>query len=152
MAKEYKFKINGHEYEVAVNSVEGGMAKVSVNGTMYEVEVQSNTLIKPRPAKPVAVAPATYSATAPVSPAKIDQSVSAAGGNSASALKSPLPGVILDVKVREGDTVKAGQLLMILEAMKMENNIDAHQAGVVKSINKRQGDSVLEGDVLLTIE
>ncbi len=150
MAKEYKFKINGHEYEVAVGSVEGGVAKVSVNGTDYEVEVQSNTLIKPRPAKPVAVAPAVYSATAPVSPAKIDQSAPSAGA--ASALKSPLPGVILDVKVREGDTVKAGQLLMVLEAMKMENNIDAHQAGVVKSINKRQGDSVLEGDVLLTIE
>jgi biotin carboxyl carrier protein len=151
MAKDYKFKINGHEYEVAVNSVEGGVAKVTVNGTDYQVEVQSNTLIKPRPAKPVHVAPATYSATAPVSPAKIDQSAPAAGG-SASPLKSPLPGVILEVKVREGDAVKAGQLLMILEAMKMENNIDAHQAGVVKSIVKRQGDSVLEGDVLLTIE
>ncbi len=150
MAKEYKFKINGHEYEVAVGSVESGVAKVTVNGTDYEVEVQSNTLIKPRPAKPVAVAPAVYSATAPVSPAKINQAAPAAGA--ASALKSPLPGVILDVKVREGDTVKAGQLLMVLEAMKMENNIDAHQAGVIKSINKRQGDSVLEGDVLLTIE
>jgi biotin carboxyl carrier protein len=67
-------------------------------------------------------------------------------------LKSPLPGVILEVKVREGDAVKAGQLLMVLEAMKMENNIDSHKAGVVKSIVKRQGDSVLEGDVLLTIE
>jgi biotin carboxyl carrier protein len=149
MAKDYKFKINGHEYEVAVNSVEGGVAKVTVNGTDYQVEVQSNTLIKPRPAKPVHVAPATYSATAPVSPAKIDQTAPA---GSASPLKSPLPGVILEVKVREGDAVKAGQLLMILEAMKMENNIDAHQAGVVKSIVKRQGDSVLEGDVLLTIE
>jgi biotin carboxyl carrier protein len=149
MAKDYKFKINGHEYEVAVNSVEGGVAKVTVNGTDYQVEVQSNTLIKPRPAKPVHVAPATYSATAPVSPAKIDQTAPA---GSASPLKSPLPGVILEVKVREGETVKAGQLLMILEAMKMENNIDAHQAGVVKSIVKRQGDSVLEGDVLLTIE
>ncbi len=151
MAKEYKFKINGHQYEVAVGSVEGGVAKVSVNGTDYQVEVESNTLIKPRPAKPVAVAPATYSATAPVTPAKINQAVPAAGG-SASALRSPLPGVILDVKVREGDSVKAGQLLMVLEAMKMENNIDAHQAGVIKSIDKRQGDSVLEGDVLLTIE
>jgi biotin carboxyl carrier protein len=148
MAKEYKIKINGNEYEVAVGSVEAGLAKVSVNGTQYEVEVESNTLLKPHPAKPAAVAPATYSATAPVTPAKIDQSAPATG---ASPLKSPLPGVILDVKVREGDTVKAGQLLMVLEAMKMENNIDAHQSGVVKSISKRQGDSVLEGDVLLTI-
>jgi biotin carboxyl carrier protein len=149
MAKEYKFKINGHEYEVSVASVEAGVAKVTVNGTLYEVEVQSNTLLKPQPPKPAAVSPATYSATAPVSPAKIDQSAPA---GSASPLKSPLPGVILEVKVREGDAVKAGQLMMVLEAMKMENNIDAHKAGVVKSINKRQGDSVLEGDVLLTIE
>ncbi len=147
MAKEYKFKINGHEYEVNVGSVEGGIAKVAVNGTQYEVEVESNTLIKPRPAKPVAVAPATYSATAPVTPAKINQTPSGA-----SPLRSPLPGVILEVKAKEGDTVKAGQLLMVLEAMKMENNIDAHKAGVIKSIDKRQGDSVLEGDVLLTIE
>jgi biotin carboxyl carrier protein len=149
MAKEYKLKINGNEYEVAVGSVEGGVAKVTVNGTPYEVEVQSNTLLKPTPPKPAAVSPATYSATAPVSPAKIDQTAPA---GSASPLKSPLPGVILEVKVKEGDTVKAGQLLMVLEAMKMENTIDAHQAGVVRSINKRQGDSVLEGDVLLTIE
>jgi biotin carboxyl carrier protein len=150
MAKDYKFKINGHEYEVAVGSVEGGVAKVAVNGTNYEVHVQSNTLIKPTPAPRPQVAPATYSATAPVTPAKIDQSAGAAGAGS--ALKSPLPGVILDVKVKEGDAVKAGQVLMVLEAMKMENNIDAHTSGTVKSIAKRQGDSVLEGDVLLTIE
>ncbi len=150
MAKEYKFKINGHDYEVAVGSVESGLAKVSVNGTPYEIEVQSNTLLKPKPAPTAHVAPATYSATAPVTPAKIEQKTAPAGG--ASPLKSPLPGVILEVKVREGDAVKAGQLLMILEAMKMENNIDAHKAGVVKRIEKRQGDSVLEGDVLLTIE
>ncbi len=149
MAKEYKFKINGHEYEVAVGSVENGVANVTVNGTRYEVEVQSNTLIKPRPAKTAHVAPATYSTTAPVTPAKIDQSAPA---GSASPLKSPLPGVILEVKAREGDTVKAGQLLMVLEAMKMENNIDANKSGVIKQIIKRQGDSVLEGDALLIIE
>lgn len=149
--KEYKFKINGHEYAVAVDSVENGVAKVAVNGTNYEVEVQSNTLMKPKPAKPVQVAPATYSATPTVTPAKIDQSAPA-GAGAASPLKSPLPGVILDVKVNVGDTVKEGQLIMILEAMKMENNIDAHKSGVIKSINKRQGDSVLEGDVLVTIE
>ncbi len=149
--KEYKFKINGNEYEVAVDSVENGVAKVSVNGTKYEVEVQSNTLMKPKPAKPVQVAPATYSAAPAVTPAKIVQAAPS-GGGSATPLKSPLPGVILDVKVREGETVKEGQLLMILEAMKMENNIDAHKSGVIKRIEKRQGDSVLESDVLLTIE
>ena len=70
----------------------------------------------------------------------------------AGAIKSPLPGVILDVLVREGDSVKVGQKLLILEAMKMENNIDSDKEGVVKSIAVRKGDSVLEGDVLITIE
>jgi biotin carboxyl carrier protein len=149
--KEYKFKINGHEYAVAVENIENGVAKVAVNGNSYEVEVQSNTLLKPGPAKPVAVAPASYSNTPAVTPAKINQSAPA-GGGSASPLKSPLPGVVLEVKVREGDAVKAGQLVMILEAMKMENNIDAHKDGVIKRIEKRQGDSVLEGDTLITIE
>ena len=60
--------------------------------------------------------------------------------------------MILDVKVSEGDTVKDGQTVMILEAMKMENNIDALKGGVIKKIIKRTGDSVMEGDVLLTIE
>lgn len=148
--KEYKFKINGHEYEVAVSSVENGTAKVSVNGTDYEVEVQSNTLMKPKPAKPVQVPPATYTTTPTITPAKIDQSAPA--GGAASPLKSPLPGVILEVKVREGVEVREGQLVMVLEAMKMENNIDAHKTGVIRKIEKGQGESVLEGEVLLTIE
>ena len=66
-------------------------------------------------------------------------------------VKSPLPGVVLDVLVKEGDVVKVGQKLMILEAMKMENNIESDRDGVVKSIVARKGDSVLEGDVLITI-
>jgi hypothetical protein len=78
--KEYKFKINGHEYAVAVENVENGVAKVAVNGNSYEVEVQSNTLLKPGPAKPVAVAPASYSATPAVTPAKINQAAPAGGG------------------------------------------------------------------------
>ena len=107
-------------------------------------------LSAPKAVKPVHVAPATYQATPQSAPKKVESAPSA-GGN-AVPLKSPLPGVILDVTVREGDTVKEGQLVMVLEAMKMENNIDAHKSGVVKSIVKRQGDSVLEGDTLIIIE
>ncbi len=69
----------------------------------------------------------------------------------AGAIKSPLPGTILDVMVREGDTVKAGQRLLLLEAMKMENNIDSDRDGTVQSISVRKGDAVLEGDVLITL-
>ena len=72
-------------------------------------------------------------------------------GGSATPLKSQLPGVIFDIKVREGDVVKAGQTVMILEAMKMENNIEADRDGVIEQIKAQRGDSVLEGDVLLTI-
>ncbi len=60
--------------------------------------------------------------------------------------------MVLDVFVKEGDAVKTGQRLMLLEAMKMENNIESDKDGVVKSIVARKGDSVLEGDVLITIE
>jgi biotin carboxyl carrier protein len=147
--KEYKFKINGNDYRVAVDSIENGMAKVLVNGTPYEVEIEGQ-LSTPQAVKPVQVSPATYQATPQAAPTKVNPSPAVPTGQT--PLKSPLPGVILDVKVREGDTVKEGQCLMILEAMKMENNIDAPKSGVVKQIVKRQGDSVLEGDTLLIIE
>ena len=68
------------------------------------------------------------------------------------AVKSPLPGVILDIKVKEGDTVKRGQTIIILEAMKMENNINANKDGKVAEIKVNKGDSVLEGTDLVIIE
>lgn len=149
--KEYKFKINGNAYKVTIDKVENGVADVSVNGTDYKVELEDNGGVKPM-MKP-AVSPATYQAR----PAQPVASVPAAAPSGQASgeeyqLKSPLPGVILDVKVSEGDTVKDGQTVMILEAMKMENNIDALKGGVIKKIIKRTGDSVMEGDVLLTIE
>lgn len=147
--KEYKFKINGNAYQVAVSKVEDGAATVSVNGTLYTVELEGEAE-GPKPVKPVHVSPATYQATPQAAPAKVSAPAAAAG--SETSIKSPLPGVILDVKVKEGDSVKEGQTLMILEAMKMENNIDANKAGVVKRIIKRTGDSIMEGDVLITIE
>lgn len=147
--KEFKFKINGNDYKVAVATVENGVAKVSVNGTDYNVELDED-IRSPKPVKPVQVAPATYQATPQAAPVKVS-APSPASGN-ASPLNSPLPGVVLECRVREGDTVKDGQTIMILEAMKMENNIDAHKSGVVKKLNVGQGDSVLEGDTLLIIE
>lgn len=69
-----------------------------------------------------------------------------------SGIKSPLPGVILNIKVNVGDTVKKGDTIIILEAMKMENSIKADRDGKVTEINVKQGESVLEGTVLVTIE
>lgn len=142
--KEYNLKINGTEYNVYIKSVKDNVASLTVNGAEYEVEVEG---IKTAPTKVVnkAIQTPTMQSQEPVV-----KPVSSSG--SAAALKSPLPGVILDVLVREGDTVKAGQTLMILEAMKMENNIEADRDGVIEKINSRKGDSVLEGDVLLTIK
>ena len=143
--KEHKFKINGNDYSVAINSIDDNVADVTVNGTNYSVEVEG-MVSKPKTPKLVRTV-AVPSTDAHPAVAKTAKPSTGAG-----AIKSPLPGVILDVLVREGDSVKVGQKLLILEAMKMENNIDSDKEGVVKSIAVRKGDSVLEGDVLITIE
>lgn len=147
--KEYKLTINGNDYNVAVNDVNNGAANVVVNGVAYRVGID-HVEAGPRTPKSVEISRATYQSPPPAVHAKVHTAPSATAN--ASPLKSPLPGIILGVRVGEGDTVKEGQTVMILEAMKMENNIDAHKSGVVRKISKQQGDPVLEGDELLIIE
>ena len=140
--KTYKFKINGNGYEVAINSVEGQTASVTVNGTPYTVELEEAPAAAPVQAAPVQAAPVavqTPAASAPV----------ATGAGK--AVTSPLPGVIIAIKVNVGDTVKAGQEVAVLEAMKMENSIEATHDGTVTAINVTKGDSVLEGAPIVTI-
>lgn len=141
--KDYKYIINGNEYKVTVGEIEGNIANVEVNGTAYKVEMPEK-VEAPKPVVRPAARPAAAPAAAPAARP-------AAGGGKA-AVKSPLPGVILDVKVNVGDTVKRGQTVLILEAMKMENNINADKDGKVTAINVKQGDSVLEGTDLVVIE
>lgn len=145
--KEYKIKINGSEYTVGIKDVENNKASVSVNGLEYCVEIEG-AQNKPKAPKivpqPQPAQVAQVSAPAAQRPAP--------EGAAGSAVKSPLPGVILSVNVRVGDTVAVGHKLLVLEAMKMENSIESTFAGVVKSVNKSQGDSVLEGEVLVVIE
>lgn len=141
--REYKLKIHGTDYDVHVLSVKDGIASLTVNGTPYEVEVEG---LKTQPTKVVNLGVQTPEMQSEQPVAKPASAPGAAVG-----LKSPLPGVIIDVKVQEGDNVKAGQTLVVLEAMKMENNIEADRDGVIHTIRARRGDSVLEGDVLLTI-
>ncbi len=158
--KEYKYSINGNEYTVAVIDLDGNTAAVEVNGTSYKVDILGEELnITPRPAaKPAApVAPAPQpqaAAPAPVAqPAPVEQPAAPAAkpaGNGKPIL-SPLPGVILDLKVNVGDLVKAGQTVAVLEAMKMENNINAEHDGVVTAIKVNKGDSILEGAEILLI-
>ena len=157
--KEYKYSINGNEYTVAVIDLDGNTAAVEVNGTSYKVDILGEELnITPRPAAkpaaPVAPAPQPQAAAPVAQTAPAEQPVAPApaqpAGNGKPIL-SPLPGVILDLKVNVGDQVKAGQTVAILEAMKMENNINAEHDGVVTAIKVNKGDSILEGAEILLI-
>ena len=140
--KEYKYKINGNVYKVAIGDIEDNIAHVEVNGTPYKVEMEKAPKVV---VKPVARPAATSAPATPVVK-------TAAASTGKSGVKSPLPGVILDIKVNVGDTVKKGQVIIILEAMKMENNINADKDGKITAINVNKGDSVLEGTDLVIIE
>ena len=147
---KYQYKVQGVDYEVEIEEVEGNIAKVNVNGIPFEVELQQPinaakhpTIVRPKVQAPVAT-PAAPAAKAPAA-----KSPAAATGN---ALQAPLPGTITNVLVKEGESVIAGQVVVILEAMKMQNNIEAEQSGTVTSVKVNPGDSVMEGAVLLTIE
>lgn len=150
---KYQYKVQGVDYEVEIEEVEGNIAKVNVNGIAFEVELQQPInaakhpqIVKPKieASKPVQTATMS-SAVAPVQTAQ----TTAAG--SGSAVKSPLPGTITDVKVAVGQQVNVGDVVIVLEAMKMQNNIESEYAGTVTSIAVNKGDSVMEGSVLLTI-
>lgn len=145
--KQYKYKINGNLYNVTVNDPEENIVNVEVNGTPYKVELDKpvKTAIAAKPVTRPAAAPKTDSG------APVVQRPANSGGKK-DGVKSPLPGVILDIKVKEGDTVKKGQTVIILEAMKMENNINASKDGKIAEIKVKQGDSVLEGTDLIIIE
>lgn len=143
--KNYKLKINGNDYNVDINDIEGQEVKLSVNGTEYVVTVDQEMKQQPKPmARPVSVAPKA----APAVGGAIQKSNAPVAGTK---VTTPLPGTILDVYVNVGDQVKAGQTVVLLEAMKMENNIEADAAGTVKEVKVRKGDSVLEGDILVVI-
>ena len=151
--KDYSLKINGHNYNVQIDNVNetSTVAHVVVNGVDYEVEIEgAKTTSVSRPQ----VAPAPKSAnSAMITPSSATPSprIAAAAPSSGYSVKCPLPGTVLSVKVAVGDTIAAGQTLVVLEAMKMENNIDADRAGVVKQVLVQQGATVMEGDVLIVI-
>ena len=144
--KEYKYKINGNLYNVVIGDIEDNIAHVEVNGTHYTVEMEKKPKAAPAP-KPVARPVAKPAAAPAAAPA-----AKPAAASSKSGVKSPLPGVILDIKVNVGDEVKKGQTIIILEAMKMENSINADKDGKVTAINVSKGESVLEGTDLVIIE
>lgn len=144
--KQYRFKINGNQYNVDINSVEDNIASVSVNGTSYQVELED------APAVPVQAVPVQTSVITPAAaPAQAAPAPKPAASGAGKPVTSPLPGVIIAVKVNVGDSVKAGQEVAVLEAMKMENSIEAVQDGTVTAIHVAKGDSILEGAAIVTI-
>ena len=151
--KKYSLKINGNPYEVKIEDINESstMARVTVNGTKYDVEIEGGKASVVKKPAVVAAPEATGLSVTPKTPIATKPAAPAAA---ASGLKvtCPLPGTIIALNVKEGDTVSAGQTLLVLEAMKMENNIDAERGGVVKQVLVSAGATVMEGDVLLVIE
>ena len=141
--KQYHFTINGKPYDVRIDSILDGKAEVTVNGASYQVDLPEEvTPTAPASAAPVAPQPQA-SAPAPA-PA-------AAPSGVASKVLAPMPGVIIEVSVREGEAVKRGQKVAVLEAMKMENDLLAESDGTVTRVHVHKGDSVADGAAIVTI-
>ena len=136
--------------------------RVQVNGNMYEVEVEEiggvSTIPQPAPvavatsttppAPPAAPAPAPKATPAPAAP----KAAPVASRGNGSGVAAPMPGTITDVRVKVGDRVEPRTVVMMLEAMKMENEIFAGRAGVVSQIAVDKGASVNTGDLLISID
>jgi biotin carboxyl carrier protein len=136
--KKFKFTISGYNYEVQINDFDDNIADIEVNGTPYKVEVHQEVKTTKTPKlvrKPVVKKPGE---------GQIRKS-----GSSGNVVKAPLPGTIMSIAVKEGDSVTKGQTLLVMEAMKMENNVLAESDGTVSAIKIVAGDAVLQDDVLI---
>ncbi|MDR0559437.1 MAG: biotin/lipoyl-binding protein [Prevotellaceae bacterium] len=145
---EFKVKINGNDYNLVVKNVEENIIDMEINGQLYSVELEKPLKTQKTISRPVVTRAVESTVSAPSAPvAKPSAGASFAAGS----IKSPLPGVILDVLVKVGDSVSMGQKLIVLEAMKMENTINSDKEGTVKELKVQKGDSVLEGADLVII-
>ena len=150
--KQYKYTINGADYDVTIDSLNGNKAKVIVNGMSFDVEMQgtlNESDLPDAPAADASDAPAAPKAAAPAAAPKAAAPAGAPGKGT--PVKAPLPGVVTAINVNVGQKVKKGETVVVLEAMKMENNIAAECDGTVTSVCVAQGDSVMEGTVLVTV-
>lgn len=160
MAK-YEYKVKGVDYVVEIQDIEGNIANVTVNGIPFEVEMKQPVKSSKQKVK-LSDRQNNISASSVASAGSAAGSSSAASSDSASSSKqatpaagkpvvAPLPGTINEIKVKVGDKVNTGDTVVVLEAMKMQNNIDAETSGTITSINVNKGDAVMEGDTLVTI-
>lgn len=134
---KFKFTIRGNEYDVEITNIEDNLATLEVNGSQYEVEIHREVKKTKTPTLVRKVVP------------EKTREVEKRESGSTSPINAPLPGTITEIKVNKGDIVKKGQVLLIMEAMKMENNVLAEKDGVIEKINVKPGDAVLQGDVLI---
>ena len=160
---KYQYTVKGVDYEVEIQDIEGNIANVTVNGIPFEVEMKQPVKAGKQKVKLGGTANegASSSSSAPQSAkASADLQSAASNGQTGDAGKAatgkpvvaPLPGTINEIKVKVGDKVNAGDTVVILEAMKMQNNIEAETSGTITSINVNKGDAVMEGDTLVTIK
>lgn len=137
---KFKITIDGNNYEVTVNVTDHNTANVEVNGMSYDVHYES---------KNTPVSTVTRKTTAPAAP-QVQVSAPQAA-SSGSNIKAPLPGTIMTINVKVGDQVKRGDTLIVMEAMKMENNIMANKDGQVKAIHVTSGQTVAQDDALIDL-
>ena len=160
MAK-YEYKVKGVDYVVEIQDIEGNIANVTVNGIPFEVEMKQpvkagkqkvklseERRVKSEEFNSSSSATNASSATNESSAPTTQPAAAAASGK---PVVAPLPGTINEIKVKVGDKVNAGDTVVVLEAMKMQNNIDAETSGTIASNNVNKGDAVMEGDTLVTI-
>jgi biotin carboxyl carrier protein len=139
--KKYKFTIRGTDYDVHLKDIEDNVAELDVNGTIYEVEIHGEIKTSKTPKlirKPVEKMPG-------------EGQIKKSASTGKHKVTAPLPGTILKINLSVGDTVAEGQNIMVMEAMKMENQIQTGKGGEVTAIKVNVGDSVLQDDVLIEI-
>ena len=143
----YQLKIGATDFTVDIGEVKAGSVEVAVNGRPYDVRIENPAALSPQP---VAAGPVRSATTAPAAGkigGKMDPAFEAAGG----AVVAPIPGLILEIKVQQGDSVSIGQIVATMEAMKMENNLAAPVSGVVRDIRVQKGAEVSTGEVIMRI-
>ena len=158
MAK-YQYTVKGVDYEVEIQDIEGNIANVTVNGIPFEVEMKQPVKAGKQKVKLSEERKAEGSEERRVKSEEFNSSSASAASTSSAPtaaagkpVVAPLPGTINEIKVKVGDKVNAGDTVVILEAMKMQNNIEAETSGTITSINVNKGDAVMEGDTLVTIK
>ncbi|MCF0176160.1 MAG: biotin/lipoyl-binding protein [Bacteroidales bacterium] len=156
--KEYNYTINGKKYTVVINSVNGDLARVNVNGKDYEVVTDHAALkaapapkVQPAPTRPAAADKSAAPSNTPGPSQVLAAAPSPSQASGGKTVTAPLPGVITGISVSVGDSVKTGQTVASLEAMKMENAIECECDGTVRAVHVQKGDSVLEGAAIMTI-